>query len=200
MSVLIKEYKNDIKAIRKSINKINQKKDIQIIKGKEKIIDKRTSEDKRDLTILNETLSSTQYSLWWLEHGYEKPYTLEDFNKKSYQKRTQLWGDVEVAAQYHGIKTSMELAFMDYLRKEEKNEKKYEQAMQLREILSILSPREKEYFCLKHEVVLTEEECAEKMELELGTIKSMADRIRKKIDRYFNTDFQMDLFLFEEKI
>ena len=92
------------------------------------------------------------------------------------------------------MKSSRELDFMASLNEVEKSQEKQERLTQIKEVLAILSPREKEYFLLKNEAILTEEECAGKMNIELGTIKSMAQRIRNKIEFYFENPCQTTLF------
>lgn len=184
---MIEAYKEDIKAIRKQIKMIQSKKAVTLD-------DMRTAQDKQDLTTLNEMLSSTQYALWWLKNGHEKPQSLTDMAKQNQVKRTQLWGDIDGAVKYHGVKSLSELDFLASLNEEENSWEKQERLTQVKEILAVLSPREKEYFLLKHEAILTEEECAEKMNVELGTIKSMAQRIRNKIEFYFENPCQTSLF------
>lgn len=198
MSYMIEAYKEDIKAIRKQIKMIQSKKAVALdVQNQEKLVDMRTAQDKQDLTTLNEILSSTQYSLWWLKNGHEKPRSMQDFAKQNQKKRTQLWGDIDGAIQHHRVKSSRELDFLASLKEEEKHWEKQERLIQIKEILAILSPREKEFFLLKHEAILTEEECAEKMNVELGTVKSIAQRIRNKIEFYFENPCQTALFFDE---
>lgn len=195
---MIDAYKKDIKAIRKNIKMIQNKKPVALdVKNQAELVDVQTVQDKRDLTILNEMLSSTQYGLWWLKNGHEKPQSLQEIAKQNQKKRTQLWGDIDGAIRHHGVKSSRELDFLTNLKEEEKHWEKQEQLIQIKEILAILSPREKEFFLLKHEAILTEEECAEKMNVELGTVKSMAQRIRNKIEFYFENPCQTALFFDE---
>ncbi|MGM0234170.1 RNA polymerase sigma-70 factor, ECF subfamily [Enterococcus sp. AZ094] len=195
MSYMIDAYKNDIKAIRKQIKMIQRKKTVALeAQNQDTVVDMRAVQDKQDLTILNEMLSSTQYALWWLKNGHEKPQSLQEITKQNKNKRTQLWGDIDGAVKHHGVKSSRELDFLASLNKEEKNWEKQERLIQIKEIMSVLSPREKEYFLLKNEAILTEEECAEKMNIEIGTIKSMAQRIRNKIEFYFENPCQTSLF------
>ena len=198
MSYMIEAYKEDIKAIRKQIKMIQSKNAVALdVQNQEKLVDMRTAQNKQDLTTLNEILSSTQYSLWWLKNGHEKPRSLQDIAKQNQKNRTQLWGDIDGAIQHHGVKSSRELDFLASLKEEEKHWEKQERLIQIKEILAILSPREKEFFLLKHEAILTEEECAEKMNVELGTVKSMAQRIRNKIEFYFENPCQTALFFDE---
>lgn len=192
---MIDAYKDDIKAIRKQIEMIQKKKMVALeVQNQENLVDMRTAQDKQDLTTLTEILSSTQYALWWLKNGHEKPQSLQGIAKQNQKKRTQLWGDIDGAIQHHGVKSSRELDFLASLKEEGKNWEKQERLIQIKEVLAILSPREKEFFLLKHEAILTEEECAEKMHVELGTVKSMAQRIRNKIEFYFENPCQTSLF------
>jgi RNA polymerase sigma-70 factor (ECF subfamily) len=192
---MIEAYKEDIKAIRKQIKMIQKKKTVVLdVQNQDKLVDLRTAQDKQDLTTLNEMLSSTQYALWWLKNGHEKPQSLQEIAKQNQKNRTQLWGDIDGAIQHHGVKSSRELDFLASLKEEEKHCENKERLTQIKEILAILSPREKEFFLLKNEAILTEEECAEKMNIELGTVKSMAQRIRNKIEFYFENPYQITLF------
>lgn len=197
MSYMIDAYKDDIKSIRKQIQMIKKKTVMEDSQNENKFVYTSTARDKQDLTVLNEMLSSTQYALWWIKNGYEKPHSLQEMAKQNQKKRTQLWGDIDGAMQYHGVKTAKELDFMASVTNEKQNLEKQEHLTQIKEILSILSPREKEFFLLKHEAILTEEECAEKMKIEIGTIKSMAQRIRNKIEFYFENPCQTSLFFDE---
>lgn len=195
---MIDAYKDDIKAIRKQIKMIQRKKTVELDRqSQDSLVGMCKAQDKQDLTTLNEMLSSTQYALWWLKNGHEKPQSLQDMEKKNQVKRTQLWGDIDGAIQHHGVKSFRELDFLASLKEEEKHWEKQERLIQIKEILAILSPREKEFFLLKHEAILTEEECAEKMNVELGTVKSMAQRIRNKIEFYFENPCQTALFFDE---
>lgn len=195
MSYMIEAYKEDIKAIRKQIKMIQKKKTVVLdVQNQDKLVDLRTAQDKQDLTTLNEMLSSTQYALWWLKNGHEKPQSLQEIAKQNQKNRTQLWGDIDGAIQHHGVKSSRELDFLASLKEEEKHCENKERLTQIKEILAILSPREKEFFLLKNEAILTEEECAEKMNIELGTVKSMAQRIRNKKEFYFENPYQITLF------
>lgn len=195
---MIDAYKDDIKAIRKQIEMIQSKETVELDTiNQDKIVDTRTAQDKQDLTTLNEMLSSSKYALWWLKNGHEKTQSLQEIAKQNQKKRTQLWGDIDGAIQHHGVKSSRELDFLASLKEGEKNWEKQERLIQIKEILEILSPREKEFFLLKNEALLTEEECAEKMNVALGTVKSMSQRIRNKIEFYFENPCQTALFFDE---
>ncbi|WP_412275001.1 sigma-70 family RNA polymerase sigma factor [Enterococcus sp.] len=83
------------------------------------------------------------------------------------------------------MKSTRELYWDDIEREHERAEKKQDQIYQVNEIVSSLSAREKELFQLKYVALLSNAECAQKMGIKEGTVKSMSQRIREKIDRYF---------------
>lgn len=179
--ILIKEYEEDLKAVTKQHRKISKKEKSE-----------KSPEDIKEQSIYAEIISSTKYSLYWLRHGFERPYEADHYKSLSREKREQLWGKIEMI-ECRGIKSIVQLNFEDQERVENERSEKKAQMEQLKEILSVLSAREKELFELKHAAVLTEEECAEKMGIALGTVKSMSQRIRDKIDNYFVYGHQMNL-------
>lgn len=186
---LILEYKTSLRKLRESHRAIEKKKYTIEVKDHgrvfEKVVDERTSQDIEDQRNLQSMISDCEYVLYWLENGHEKPYSDDDFRKLSKCKREKLWADMDEAFRYYGVAVTSE---------DECNQEKTELKEQLLEILSTLSPRELELFKLRHEVMLTEVECAEKMGISEGTIKSMSQRIRNKIDDYFNYGYQIELF------
>ena len=186
---LILEYKTSLKNLRASHRAIKNKK--YSIKVKEhgqmieKTIDNRTDIEIVDQRILSDMINDCEYALFWLENGYEEPYDEEDFRKLSKSKREQLWANIDDAVCFYGVSVTTD---------DQPTKDKTEQHEMLLEVLSTLSPRELELFKLKHECLLTEAECAKAMEISLGTVKSMSQRIRTKIDEYFNYGFQIELF------
>lgn len=73
-------------------------------------------------------------------------------------------------------------------------EEKQEMLIQLKELLSTFSERERDLFDYIHNQQLTYAEAAEKMDIKVGTAKSMSQRIRNKIDAYFEYGHQISLF------
>ena len=186
---LILEYKTSLKNLRVSHRAIENKKYSIKVKDHgreiEKTIDDRTTIDIEDQKILSSMIRNCEYTLFWLENGYEKPFDDDDFRKLSKPKREQLWADIDDAICFYGVSVTTE---------DQTTKTKTDQHDMLLEVLSTLSPRELELFKLKHECLLTEQECANTMEISLGTVKSMSQRIRCKIDEYFNYGFQIELF------
>lgn len=186
---LILEYKTSLKNLRASHRAIENKKYSIKVKDHgreiEKTIDDRTATDIEDQKILSSMMRNCEYTLFWLENGYEKQYDDNDFKKLSKPKREQLWADIDDAVCFYGVSVTTD---------DQATKDKTDQHEMLLEVLSILSPRELELFKLKHECLLTEAECATTMEISLGTVKSMSQRIRTKIDGYFNYGFQIELF------
>ncbi|MHC5215650.1 sigma factor-like helix-turn-helix DNA-binding protein [Enterococcus sp. LJL128] len=194
---LIAEYKNDLKDLKRQHRQIACKRYTYKVKinGKQcsKIHDDRTAEEVTKQRILAESISSTEYSLFWLIKGYEQPYTTTTISRLPIYKRDQLWAQIEMI-ESRGISTPVQLQYKDIDGKEQNDSKKQGQIEQVKEIISTLSERERELFYLRHTAFLTEEECAEKMSIALGTVKSMSQRIRDKINYYFEYGHQIDLF------
>ena len=186
---LILEYKTSLRNLRASHRAIEKKKYKVKLKdhGKEieKTFDDRTTVDIEDQKTLASMIRDCEYTLFWLENGYEKQYDDNDFRKLSKSKREQLWADVDDAVCFYGVNVTTN---------DQPTKKKTDQHEMMLEILSTLSPRELELFKLKNECLLTEEECAVTMKISLGTVKSMSQRIRDKINDYFNYGFQIELF------
>lgn len=187
---LIAEYKNSLNQLRKAQRAISSKRSRETKKdhGTEVsvIIDDRSCLEKDDQSIIQGMINDCEFALFWLEHGYEKPFDDEDYYRLPKHRRNQLWADLDDAVSWHGI-ASVNTA-------DQKDKKNTELVEQLQEVLSTLSNRELELFKWRHEVMLTEKECAERMGISVGTVKSMSQRIRDKIDHYFEYGYQIELF------
>lgn len=184
---LILEYKTSLKNLR-ACHRAIEKKKITVVEDEQeqgKETDTRTSIDIEDQSRLSSMIRDCEYTIFWLENGYEKPHTDDDFRKLCKSKREQLWGDIDEAVCFYGSSVTTD---------DLPTKQKTEQHEMMLEVLSTLSPRELELFKLKNECLLTEEECAKTMGISLGTVKSMSQRIRDKVDNYFNYGFQIELF------
>lgn len=187
---LIAEYKNSLNQLRKAQRAISSKRSREAIKDHGKnvsvIVDDRTTLEKDDQSIIQGMINDCEFTLFWLENGYEKPFDDEDYHRLPKHRRNQLWADLDDAVSWHGI-ASVNTA-------DQKDKKNTELVEQLQEVLSTLSNRELELFKWRHEVMLTEKECAERMGISVGAVKSMSQRIRDKIDHYFEYGYQIELF------
>ena len=68
--------------------------------------------------------------------------------------------------------------------------------IQLKELLSTFSERERDLFDYIHNQQLTYAEAAEKMDIKVGTAKSMSQRIRIKLMLISNMDIRFHYFKF----
>lgn len=173
---LLDEYKVSLKILRKQYNEMLSKKTSTITNDKNRI-DRRSSQEIADQKTIAGMINDCLYTIYWLENGHEKPTGIENIHKLSKKKRDILWGQIDDACSFYGREVKSmnkipELRNDIYLKK------------QLKKILSCLSERELEFFKLKHEAMLTEVQCAEVLGISIGTVKSMAQRIRNKIDNY----------------
>lgn len=174
---LISEYRKSLKQLNASLRVITDKRCEVSEGGKTKIVDCRTDTEKEDQKKISAMISDCRYVLYWLEHGHERPIE-NNVNRLSRQKREKLWADIDQAAYYYGVSAGS-------LDPNRLNQKKVDQSEQLKVVLSLLSKRELEFFRWRHEVMMTEVEAAKAMDVKPGTAKSMANRIRKKIESYF---------------
>lgn len=191
-------YRQDLRQLRKQHKAIASKRQIvrQKILGKnhDYLMDDRTDTEKRDQRILAEMISSTEYALFWIQTGNEHPYDKPSRSSLPKHKRDQLWASMDDLIQLRAGKDPAAEIWNDYERHGALDKQKEERLAQTKEVISTLSPREQELFHLRYAVMLSESEAAEKMGVELGTVKAMAQRIREKIERYFKLGYQMSLF------
>lgn len=192
MEDLILEYKKDLKALRKQHQQILSKRyRVPITKNGRvvhQLIDERTPQDIADQKVIAEAISTTEYALFWLETGREKPFDEEQAKKIPKHRRAVKVADIDV------------MSYQVYLQNVEKpveeivSPKKKEMLIQLREVKSLLSSKELALFQLIHVDLCTYGEAAKKMGIAVGTVKSMSQRIKNKIDHYFEYGHQIDLF------
>ncbi|WP_375179922.1 sigma factor-like helix-turn-helix DNA-binding protein [Enterococcus rotai] len=190
--ILIQQYKQDLKTATKQHRMIAKKKyRMKVIVGGieiDKSMDDRTTEELTEQTKYAEIISSTKYALYWLEHGIERPLDQEAAKKIPKHRRAKYITNMD--------KVSYDVYLNQYEAPVENvfSETKEEQLDQLREIISMLSNRESDLFYYIHTVGLTYGEVAEEMGIEVGTVKSMSQRIKNKIEAYFKYGHQISLF------
>lgn len=175
--ILIREYKEDLKEASREHRKIANKEKWE-----------KTADDIREQAIYAEIISSTKYALYWLEHGLERPLDEEAAKKIPKHRRAKHITNMD--------KVSYDVYLNQYEAPVENvfNEAKEEQLDQLREIISMFSNRESDLFYYIHTVGMTYGEAAEEMGIEVGTVKSMSQRIKNKIEAYFKYGHQISLF------
>lgn len=88
MNELIQEYKTDLNILKKQHQKIlNKRYRVPVNENGRvihKLIDDRTPQDIADQKVIAEAISTTEYALFWLETGREKPFDDEQA-KRRYQ-------------------------------------------------------------------------------------------------------------------
>lgn len=198
MMEIIRSYEQDLQQLRRKHKAIADKR-VEVVHkvlGKEKITydDQRTDDEKAQQALLSSMITSTTYALNWLKTGHDG--TNGKLAEKSIPKylREQLWGDVDSCLRYRGEKSRGQLVVEDESRRQSNDFEKEAKLEQLQEILSVFSTKERQLFELKYTAMLSDKECGEHMGLATGTIKSMRQRIRNKIDYYFEYGHQMELF------
>lgn len=195
---IIEGYEQDLQDLRLK-HRLIAKKKVKVVHkvlGREKITwdDQRTPEEKQTQMLLSSMITSTEFALYWLKNGHSRRVEMSAGNSLPKYLREQLWSNVDECIKYRGLKHQDRLTSEDEERNEVRDQKKEVMMDQLKEILSLLSDRERQLFILKHTAMISDVECATKLELAPGTVKSMQQRIRNKIDRYFEYGHQMSLF------
>ncbi|MBO0481814.1 positive control factor [Candidatus Enterococcus courvalinii] len=182
---LIEEYKQDLRLLTKQYQAIIAKKVREPIKKDGKtvyqIVDERTAQEVADQKTIAGAITSTRYALYWLEHGVEKPYDQEQASKIPKHRRAMKLGDID--------QTSYQVYLQEMNKPVEEIKFKEEGIKaQLNEIEGALSDKEKLLFHLIHIDLYTYGEAAKEMDLALGTVKSTSQRIKNKLDQYFNDE------------
>lgn len=139
----------------------------------------KASEDDGKKTVLSGMISSTEYAMFWIESGHERrPGETYSVTKLSKSQRTQLWGQIEHAPMIEldkPVKVSVDLE------------------NKLNDILSVLSEREREVYLSIVVALNTQEETAEIIGVERGTVKKYLDRAREKITQQVTYGYQQTL-------
>ncbi|MBC6308132.1 sigma-70 family RNA polymerase sigma factor [Listeria sp. FSL L7-1582] len=176
MKDLIPEYQADLKAARKCLAKLQKIIDLKTPplehgqKRKRNAIPEDAIKSK-----LNSIIDSTQYALEWIEKGYE-PGLRRPIERRSMEQREIKIEDVEVMRKWfiqtHGlayemVDESVEIAEWDRIKMED--------------AMSTLSEQEKKAILLRYEENLSWNQVADKMEISVRSVRSYADRAKKKI-------------------
>lgn len=186
--ILIQEYKSDLKEARRQHRRIAKKKYQFKKNGKKVTIDDRTADDLKEQSIYAEIISSTKYALYWLEHGVERPLDEEAAKKIPKYRRAKHITNMD------RVSYEVYINQCETVAESPVSEDKKEMMIQLKELLSTFSERERDLFDYIHNQQLTYGEAADQMGIKVGTAKSMSQRIRNKIDNYFEYGHQIALF------
>lgn len=181
---MIKEYRRDLKLLRKQHRTITSKRYKTVLNGKKIVVDDRSSIEKHDQKILAEAISSTEYALFWLENGHEKQWDESNVTNLSKDQRTQLWGDLEALEAYCDIK----------IQDDNKRELSTEEKEVINEVWESLDNIEKEVFYSIYGLMNTQEQTAEYLHMSERMIKYSVQKIKNKINYYNNVGLQMSLF------
>lgn len=142
----IKEYKDDLKRLRKELNKVRSEAEYKTIR---------------------EMISSTEYALFWIENGRERKFGDKySVTRMSKDRRTEFWGNIEWAKA---------------VAPENPRELTKEEQELSNIIINLLSDREKEVFMSVCGKGNTQEQAAEYLGIQTGTLKKYLDRARNKV-------------------
>lgn len=141
----------------------------------------RLSEVEAEISLVNGMISSTEYALFWIESGHERMLgEKRPISNQSKKKRTQLWGNIE-HSQYLSYEAPRELV--------------REELELLDDMMRALSEREREVYLSVHGKSNTQEQTAEYLGIQTGTVKKYLDRARAKIDRELKYGSQGSLII-----
>ncbi len=100
MNELIQKYKTDLNILKKQHQKIlNKRYRVPVNENGRvihKLIDDRTPQDIADQKVIAEAISITEYALFWLETGREKPFDDEQAKKIPKHRRAVKVADIDV--------------------------------------------------------------------------------------------------------
>ncbi|MBP1040381.1 hypothetical protein I6N95_05070 [Vagococcus sp. BWB3-3] len=146
---IIKEYRNDLRLARNL---------------------KRNTTNLSDVSKINSIISSTEYSLFWLETGKEKRAGERRETRDSYDQRTTLRERIEDVEKNHRILSSHGVSgpvklFID-------------------EVMSQLSDRQRECYESVYLKGNTFDQTAKYLQISKGTVSTYIERADKKIQQY----------------
>lgn len=163
------------------------KKDLSVLRKQREKHKKNESERK---TVSN-MISSTEYSLFWLEHGYERPPIDNSPTKLSKDKREELWGEIEHAD------SLVKGVYDTYIWEENENnrltDEQLERMIDVELILKTLSNQELNAFILKNNTLLETSEIAQELGITERAVYNTLERVTGKIDSYFNNRMDINL-------
>lgn len=166
---MITEYKNDLKALRKQRLREELRK------------------NHNDKSIVSQMISSTEYSLFWLSNGYERPIIDNSPTKQSKCKREQLWGEMEHAK---GIEQGVwDVYSWEETETDTLTDKQLEKMVDVEAIMNSFSNQELMVFCLKNQSLLEVSEIAEELNITERAVYDTEKRINFKIEKHFNSDY-----------
>lgn len=159
----IKEYERDLKDLRRR---------------------QADAKDESEQKILGNMIGSTEYALFWLINRHERRAG-ESYkeNRLSYRQRTQFWGDLEEAINYHNITQTPEA--------EKQPVDTFSMAVE--DFLSLLSEREREAYLLTKTALYTHDEAAEQMGISKGSVDQYISRAKEKIENAKSYGLQTSL-------
>lgn len=179
---IVEQYKKDLKELRSK-------------KLVEENFEKETKEKSSDKPILSSMITSTEYSLFWLQNGYEKPITDNSPTKQSKGKREQLWGEIEHAK-------GIEQGVWDVYSWEETEEdgladQQLERKIDVDSIMSKFSNQELNVFMLKNQGLYEVPEISEELNITDRAVYDTLKRINLKIESYFASKYKQTAFELE---
>lgn len=172
---IVQEYRKDLKLLRQQRVREDLKK------------------NETDKSVVGSMISSTEYSLYWIETGFERPLVDNSPTKLSKGKREQLWGEIEHAK---GIEQGVwDIHSWEESEEDVLTEKQTDRMIDVDSIMSKFSNQELNVFYLRHQALFEVENIAEELGITEKAVEKTLERINGKIKTYFDSKYnQLALF------
>ena len=177
---IIKEYELSLKELRKEKNKRKTKKEEFKVLGQ---TDQWTKKMEVELTLVSGMVSNMEYSLYWMKNGVERK-SVRGISNKSYEQRTEYWGDISIAVPYHNI-TEKYFSENEYITDVEDDKK-------IERYISCLSKREREAFIYIVIEGHTYEKTATYMGISRSAVQAMINRSKVKIKKLLSAEKEVE--------
>jgi len=155
------EYENGRKALNKKKEKIDVKKELGF---------ELSLQDKLDRTQINSMMKEMSDVIEWLKTGRD-PYALRGIERRSIYQRRVLY-DMDLFPSLDIVPESLE---------ENERELTEDEKELIVDILTSLSPRERECYLLHHVNLLTFNEIAKELNISRASVQTYIDRARAKV-------------------
>lgn len=170
------EYREELKQLRRQHMAV--KREVAWLRETDEYVE-RLSQLEADLKIISGMISSTEYSLFWIESGHERMQgEKRPITNLSKKKRTQLWGNIEHSS---------------YLSLEEPRELSGEELAFLDNVMGALSQEERDAYISIYGKGNSYAETAEFLGVARSTVQRYIERAKKKIDHQLLYGAQLQL-------
>ncbi|MFW7409162.1 hypothetical protein ACODG4_04285 [Vagococcus fluvialis] len=147
-----------------------------------------------DKKTISGMISNMEYSLFWLINGHERPPVDPSITRLSKDKREVLWGEIEHADRIG--KGVWEVYSWEENENERMTDNRLEMLRDASAIIGTFSNQELNVFVLKYANLLSIDEIAKQLNLSNKAIYTTSDRINKRIEKYFESQYTEQIAIF----